>query len=91
MTLLVRRSTLEFSPGTNIAVKVPTHEYAAMLRFYRDVLGLQPLDKQDGASYTSQAFDFDGKTLWVDQLGSLSQAEISWRWLRTPSRPLKLI
>ena len=30
-----------FSPGKNIAIKVPTHEYEKMVNFYGVVLGLK--------------------------------------------------
>jgi catechol 2,3-dioxygenase-like lactoylglutathione lyase family enzyme len=35
----------EYSGAHNIALKVPPHEFDATVRFYRDVLGLEPIDK----------------------------------------------
>jgi catechol 2,3-dioxygenase-like lactoylglutathione lyase family enzyme len=34
----------EFTPGTNIAMKVPVHEYEKTLSFYRDILGFEKVD-----------------------------------------------
>ncbi|MGD8293677.1 MAG: VOC family protein [Desulfobacterales bacterium] len=31
----------KFSPGKNIAMKVPTHEYDNTVAFYRDILGFE--------------------------------------------------
>jgi hypothetical protein len=63
-----------FQPGNNIAVKVPTHEFSALAAFYRDVLGFEPVDVKGPGT----AFRFGDKTLWIDPVAHLSQAEI---WL----------
>lgn len=65
-----------FQAGRNIAMKVPPHEYAATLRFYREVLGLPELTPSQPGE--TPRFDFGGKTLWIDQVPGCSQAEI---WL----------
>ncbi len=67
-----------FEPGNNIAMKVPVHEYERTVAFYRDVLGLAPIQEQAWSSTESARFDFGGKVLWIDKVPSLSQAEI---WL----------
>lgn len=64
----------KFTPGRNMAMKVPPHQYEATIQFYRDVIGLQPLDTEPPAV----GFEFGGKNLWIDRVPSLSQAEL---WL----------
>ena len=64
-----------FDGGKNIAMKVPPHQYEATVRFYRDVLGLKPADATSG---DSAAFEFGANTLWIDEVPSMSQAEL---WL----------
>lgn len=70
-----------FRPGHNIAMKVPPHQYEATLRFYRDVLKLE--DRSQGSS--SVRFAFGDKTLWIDRVPALSQAEI---WLEIVTRDI---
>jgi catechol 2,3-dioxygenase-like lactoylglutathione lyase family enzyme len=60
--------------GRNIAMKVPPHQYEATVRFYRDVIGLEPLDDL----LPSVGFAFGANRLWIDQVEGMSQAEI---WL----------
>lgn len=67
---------LTFQPGTNIAMKIPAHEYAETLRFYRDVLRLKEITKS-GEDETPR-FEFGDKVLWLDCMPGLSQSEI---WL----------
>ena len=67
---------MTFYPGNNIAIKVPSHEFAKTVEFYRDILCLT-LIEDDGI-----VFDFQGKKLWIDCVNSLSQAEI-WLEIRT--------
>lgn len=67
---------LEFQPGRNIAMKIPTHEYQATLGFYRDVLRFKELTTAEPGS--TPRFEFGDKVLWLDCVPGLSQAEI---WL----------
>ena len=69
-----RMATPSLRPGRNIAMKVPTHEYDATIAFYRDTLGLAPAIGPD----SSIGFEFGGKNLWIDNVLTLSHAEI---WL----------
>ena len=71
--------TPQFRGGPNIAVKVPFHQFAATLAFYRDVLGLEELDT-DGDSV---CFRFGGNRLWIDRVAHLSKSEI-WLEVATP-------
>ncbi len=65
---------LEFKPGDNIAMKVPPARYEATVEFYRDALGFEVIFSED----YGVAFEFGGKTLWIDKVETLSQAEV---WL----------
>lgn len=67
---------VEFLPGQNIAMKIPTHEFEATVRFYRDVLRFKEISGSGAGE--SPRFEFGGKTLWLDRVPGLSQAEI---WL----------
>lgn len=71
-----------FKPGRNIAMKIPPHEFERTVAFYRDILGLRQL-KREGSSL---AFDFGGKTLWLDKVNALSQAEL---WLEVVTGDVK--
>ena len=68
--------SVSFTPGNNIAMKIPSHEYAATLHFYRDVLGLKSLARSDSGD--TPRFEFGDKVLWLDKEPGISQAEI---WL----------
>ena len=62
-----------FKLGNNIALKIPTSEYLETVAFYRDVLQLRELGQAaDGAL----GFDFNGKSLWIDKVATLTKAEI---------------
>lgn len=63
-----------FGPGRNIALKVPAHEYEALVGFYRDTLGLPLLERRADTT----VFAFGAMRLWVDRMPALAQAEI---WL----------
>lgn len=71
--------SVNFSPGRNIAMKIPAHEYEHTVRFYREVLALRELTPAaaDEADATPR-FDFGGKVLWLDRVPGLSQSEL---WL----------
>ena len=68
----------EFSPGKNIALKTPGHEYEAVVGCYRDILGLPELPLKEPDPFESVCFDFGDKVLWVDKIDGISQSEI---WL----------
>jgi len=60
--------------GVNIAMKVPTHQYEATIRFYRDVVGLKPFTDKAPAI----GFELGPNRLWIDEAPTMSQAEV---WL----------
>jgi hypothetical protein len=63
-----------FAAGHNIAMKVPPHLYDATVNFYRNVVGLKPIETHPPAI----GFEFGTNHLWIDRVPGLSQAEI---WL----------
>lgn len=69
---------LRFSGGRNIAIKVPPHQYEATVKFYRDVIGLKPLEGYEPAV----GFEFGANHLWIDRVPGISQAEL-WLELAT--------
>jgi hypothetical protein len=60
--------------GINIAMKVPPHQYEATLAFYRDVIGLKPVEGKSPAT----GFELGPNRLWIDEAPGMSQAEV---WL----------
>ncbi|SEO89162.1 VOC family protein [Aquisalimonas asiatica] len=68
--------SVEFKPGKNIAMKIPTHEYESTVRFYREILRFRELTG-NGENDTPK-FEFGDKVLWLDRMPGLSQSEI---WL----------
>ena len=67
-----------FSPGKNIAIKVPTHEFDKTVHFYKVVLGLKEKKADSPDEFESVTFEFGEKNLWIDKKSGISQAEI---WL----------
>lgn len=60
--------------GINIAMKVPSHQYEAVVAFYRDTVGLKPFDEKAPA----KGFILGPNRLWIDEAPNYSQAEV---WL----------
>lgn len=73
-----------FEGGVNIAMKVPPHEHAATVAFYRDVLGLEVIRDDPSPPIPSVGFAFGPNTLWIDRVAHATQAEV-WLELRTDS------
>jgi catechol 2,3-dioxygenase-like lactoylglutathione lyase family enzyme len=71
--------TAEIRGGINIAMKVPSHQHEATLAFYRDVVGLKPVEDKMPAT----GFELGPNRLWIDEAPNLSQAEV-WLELFTP-------
>jgi catechol 2,3-dioxygenase-like lactoylglutathione lyase family enzyme len=63
----------KFSPGRNVAMKLPERVYAATLAFYRDTLGLKVEDRDSGA-----LVEFGAMRLHLDRVKHQSQTDI---WL----------
>ena len=75
-------SATTYAPGRNIAMKVPAHEYAQAVAFYRDVLRLQEIAEPADSSTDTTRFQFGDKVLWIDRVPGMSQAEI-WLEIKT--------
>lgn len=75
-----------FRPGANIAVKVPPHEYDSTISFYRDTLGLAQVSGEAESTTETVRFRFGDKTLWIDRVDGISQAEI---WLEVVTDDLE--
>ena len=71
-----------FEPGDNIAIKVPSHQFDQTVAFYRDVLGLEQIDKSSSDQFESVTFKFGDKNLWIDKMAAFSQAEV-WLEIQT--------
>jgi catechol 2,3-dioxygenase-like lactoylglutathione lyase family enzyme len=69
------RSTPDYRPGHNIAIKVPPAQFDATVAFYRDTLGLAVLQQGTG----TVSFHFGHVRLWVDRCPQLDAAEV---WLQ---------
>lgn len=60
--------------GVDIAMKIPAHQMAATVAFYRDTVGLKPIE----AKAPAIGFELGPNKLWLDEDPKLSQAEV---WL----------
>jgi Glyoxalase-like domain len=60
--------------GIDIAMKVPTHQYDAVVEFYRTVIGLPEVTDKPPAV----GFELGPNRLWIDQVPAMTQAEV---WL----------
>ncbi len=68
-------SAPNYTPGSNIAMKVPAAAFEATVAFYEKTLGFRI---KETTTEGSVVFDFGGKNLWIDCTPGLGQAEI---WL----------
>ena len=68
-----------FSPGENIAMKVPPHQVDDTVRFYEEILGFERTTDPESPSV---GFRFGDKVLWIDAVPTVSQAEL-WLEVRT--------
>lgn len=66
--------TTQLRGGIDIAMKIPPHQMAATVAFYRDIVGLKPI--QDKAP--AIGFELGPNKLWLEAEPKLSQAEV---WL----------
>ena len=73
-----KKGNVTFEAGSNIAMKIPPHQYDATVRFYRDILRLPQVENDED----SLVFEFGDKRLWLDKVNAMSQAEI---WLEVHS------
>jgi hypothetical protein len=66
----------KFTPGKNIAMKVPPHEFDGTVSFYRDILCFEEVNPLSPDDIESVTFKFGDKNLWIDKVPSISQAEV---------------
>ena len=66
--------TSEIKGGINIAMKVPSHQYEAVIAFYRDVVKLPVFEEKAPA----MGFLLGPNRLWIDEAPNYTQAEV---WL----------
>jgi hypothetical protein len=80
-----KRTTPHFTGGINIAMKIPRAQYAATVRFYRNVLGLKLRKEQPGSKTISRSYScrFGPNRLWLDRVDNYAQSSV-WLELRTP-------
>ena len=64
--------TATIKGGFNIAMKVPLHQFDETVRFYRDVVGLEPYDEKA----PEIGFKLGPNRLWIDKAPMLSQAAV---------------
>lgn len=67
-----------YTPGRNIAIKLPERDYEATLAFYRDVIGLTLLEQTDVLA----VFEFGQMRLNLDRIPHQSQTDI-WFQIQT--------
>ena len=77
----------KFTPGKNIAMKVPVHEFDSTVAFYRDILGFEEVDALSPGDMESVTFKFGEKNLWIDKIPGISQAEI---WLEVVTEDIEM-
>jgi len=71
--------SVKIEGGVNIAMKVPSHQYQAVIAFYRDVVGLEPIVEKAPVV----GFKLRPNQLWIDEAETMTQAEV-WLELFTP-------
>ncbi|MCX6854589.1 MAG: hypothetical protein NTV80_06755 [Verrucomicrobia bacterium] len=72
-----------YQGGPNIAMKIPSAEFEATLRFYRDVVGIPLLD----AYSPDHVFQYGSSLLWLDSVPGMERTEI-WLELLTQDTTL---
>lgn len=77
--------TSEIKGGINIAMKVPSHQYEAVIAFYRDVVKLPVFEEKAPAV----GFLLGPNRLWIDEAPSYTQAEV-WLELFTDDHGMAL-
>lgn len=64
----------KFEGGINLAMKVPPHQFDAVVSFYRQTLALEEIEPLQ----PDIVFRLGPNRLWIDKVSGMSQAEI---WL----------
>ena len=72
---------VRFTPGVNVAMKIPLAHYDDTVAFYRDTLGFDVEKIEDSGAATvaaSHRVDFGAITLWLDRVDGASRSDV---WL----------
>lgn len=79
---------IQFSGGTNIALKIPKHKYEETVHYYKVILGLQVKEEPITNQTVSRTHSvvFGPNTLWLDCVDNYTQPEI-WLEINTPNVP----
>ena len=77
----------KFTPGKNIAMKVPAHEFDGTVAFYRDILCFEEVTLSSSDDIESATFMFGDKNLWIDKVTGISQAEV---WFEVVTEDIKV-
>ncbi|MBT8352165.1 MAG: hypothetical protein KJO26_13165 [Deltaproteobacteria bacterium] len=77
----------KFTPGKNIAMKVPAHEFDGTVAFYRDILCFEEVTLSSSDDIESATFKFGDKNLWIDKVTGISQAEV---WFEVVTEDIKV-
>lgn len=79
---------IQFSGGTNIALKIPKYKYEETVHYYKEILGLQVKEELITNPTVSRTHSvvFGPNTLWLDCVDNYTQPEI-WLEINTQDVP----
>lgn len=79
---------IQFTPGINIAIKIPKSKYEATLAFYRDTLQWELEERPISHPTISRTYKlkFGSMILWLDCVDNYTHSE-TWMELRTNDVP----
>lgn len=79
---------IQFTGGTNIALKIPKHKYEETVHYYKEILGLQVKEEPITNPTVSRTYSvvFGPNTLWLDCVDNYTQPEI-WLEVNTQNVP----
>lgn len=79
----------KFEGGVNIAIKIPKSKYEQTVKFYRDILKLDIVEKPIDNPTVSRTHEvkFGNNIVWLDCVDNYSHSEV-WLELRTPDTSL---
>lgn len=74
-----------FHGGVNIAIKIPKSKYQQTVDFYKNILGLNVIEKPIENPTVSRTHEviFGQNTVWLDCVDNYTHSEV-WLELRTP-------
>ena len=74
-----------FHGGVNIAIKIPKSKYQQTVDFYKNILGLNVIEKpiENPTASSTHEVIFGQNTVWLDCVDNYTHSEV-WLELRTP-------